>query len=207
MGTQSCIVLGTHNRKKGRELQVLLLPFGFRVQTLADYPDALQVAETGKTFADNARLKATEQARHLGRWVIGEDSGLEVDALHGAPGVLSARYAGADASDEKNNAQLLSALRNVVCAERTARYVCHICLADPGGNTRLDVEAYCRGRMALEPSGRAGFGYDPLFEIPEYHRTFGQLGDAVKSVLSHRGRAVRRLLPKLAKTVAQGGQW
>ena len=123
MDTQSCIVLGTHNRKKGLELEVLLLPFGFRVQTLADYPDALKVDETGTTFADNARLKATEQARHLGRWVIGEDSGLEVDALRGAPGVLSARYAGADASDEKNNIHLLScAAQCGMCrAHRTLR--------------------------------------------------------------------------------------
>ena len=199
MPSSRTIVLGTHNRKKGLELQTLLEPYGFSVQTLADFPEALHVEETGTTFAENARLKACQQARHLGFWTIGEDSGLMVEALDGAPGVYSARFSGADATDEKNNAHLLEQLRDVPLARRAARYVCHICVANQHGEVQFDVEAACRGRIALRPAGNAGFGYDPLFEIVEYHRTFGQLGDAVKQLLSHRGRAVRQLVPALLR--------
>ncbi len=204
MNSRRPLILGTHNRKKGQELEDLLLPFGFQILTLADYPQALSVEETGQTFAENARLKATQQARHLGCWTIGEDSGLAVHALGGAPGIFSARYSGPDATDQKNNQHLLGALQNVSAADRTAHYVCHICLADPNGHVRVDIESHCNGRIASEPIGNAGFGYDPLFEILEYHRTFGQLGDAVKSVLSHRSRAVRTLIPELLKLAWQG---
>lgn len=200
------LVLGTHNRKKAAELSDLLGPLGFRLQTLADLPGAMEVDESGNTFADNARLKATLQARHLGQWVLGEDSGLSVDALGGAPGVFSARFAGPSASDEANNRYLLEKLADTPLARRTAHYTCHITLADPAGEVRVDVEAVCRGRIRTAPAGSAGFGYDPLFEIPEYHRTFGQLGDVVKSVVSHRSRAIQLLVPRLAALV-QAGQW
>lgn len=204
MSSRHEIVLGTHNIKKGRELQDLLLPFAFTVRTLADFPEALAVEETGDTFAANARLKAMRQARHLCRWTIGEDSGLMVDALDGAPGVWSARYAGPDATDAENNQHLLDALAHVRAEDRAARYVCHICVADPDGSPRIDVEASCAGRIACKLAGHSGFGYDPLFLIGEYHRTFAQLGDTVKSVLSHRSRAVQQLLPQLLRLARQG---
>jgi XTP/dITP diphosphohydrolase len=200
------LVLGTHNRKKGRELEALLAPYGFQLKTLSDFPEALQVVEDGKTFADNARLKACQQARHLGRWVLGEDSGLCVAALDGEPGVYSARYSGEGATDESNNQRLLEQLRDVPVERRSAHYVCHVTLSDPGGVVRIDCEEYCRGRIALQPAGQGGFGYDPLFEIVEYHRTFGELGDAVKGVLSHRGRAIRHFVAELLRIVEQG-QW
>jgi XTP/dITP diphosphohydrolase len=194
---QQLIVLGTHNRGKAAELVALLAPYGWKLRTLADYAQPLSVREDGATFAENAARKACQQAEHLGVWVLAEDSGLEVDALGGEPGIQSARYAGPRASDAANVQRLLARLQHVTLRERTARYVCHATLADPAGQVRADVEAYCRGRIADTPRGEAGFGYDPVFELPEYHRTFGELGDAVKSVLSHRGRALRQLVREL----------
>jgi XTP/dITP diphosphohydrolase len=200
------LVLGTRNRKKGRELEQLLAPHGFQLRTLADFPEAMEVVESGDTFAANAALKATQQAVQLGQWVLGEDSGLVVDALGGAPGVYSARYSGDGATDESNNRLLLEQLGKTPLDKRTAHYVCHATLSDPTGTIRAESEDYCHGRIRFEESGSAGFGYDPMFEIVEYHRTFGQLGDAVKSVLSHRSRALRHLVPQLLHLV-HSGQW
>jgi XTP/dITP diphosphohydrolase len=129
--------------------------------------------------------------------VLGEDSGLSVAALGGAPGVFSARWSGPNATDESNNAKLLAELAGLSPQQREAYYTCHICLADPNGEIVIRVEDYCHGRIRCEPAGDAGFGYDPLFEIVEYHRTFGQLSPSVKSCLSHRGRAMRQLIQKL----------
>lgn len=191
------LVLGTHNRSKAAELVDLLAPYGWELRTLADYDQALQVSEDGASFAENAALKACLQARHLQVWVLAEDSGLEVAALGGEPGIHSARYAGPGATDAANVQQLLARLAHVPPESRAARYVCHATLADPLGQLRAEVEADCRGRITQAPRGRAGFGYDPVFEVPEYHRTFGELGDAVKSVLSHRGRALRQIVRRL----------
>ncbi len=198
------IVLGTRNRKKGAELAELLGPLGIRFATLADYSGAIEVVESGATFEENARLKAAQQARHLGAWVLGEDSGLSVDVLGGRPGVYSARYAGEGATDEANNDKLLLELADVPLEKRTAFYTCHMTLADPQGNVVLEAEDYCRGRIRFERSGSGGFGYDPMFEVVEYHRTFGELSAAVKSCLSHRARALRRFALKLETLVAIG---
>jgi XTP/dITP diphosphohydrolase len=195
------IVLGTHNAKKRAELEALLGPYGFDVKSLADFPGAIEVVENGTTFAENAAKKATEQALHLDRFVIGEDSGLCVDALGGAPGVYSARFAGAHATDEQNNQHLLAQLAAVTGNKRGAHYVCHLALANPQGQILVCCEALCRGLLRSEPSGSNGFGYDPLFELPEYRKTFGELGSAVKSVLSHRARAMRRFLPQLRRVM------
>lgn len=191
------LVLGTHNRKKGDELLRLLSPHGFQLRTLADYPHAIDVVEDGATFAANAILKASQQAKHLGQWVLGEDSGLVVDALDGAPGIRSARYSGPNATDQSNNRRLLEQLGDLPLDRRTAHYVCHMALADPEGAIRAQAEAGCRGRIRRMPAGTSGFGYDPLLEICEYHRTFAQLGEAVKGMISHRGRAMRQLVPQL----------
>jgi XTP/dITP diphosphohydrolase len=199
------LVLGTGNRKKGVELAELLGPHGFAVATLADFSDAVEVEETGKTFAENAGLKATEQARHLGQWVLGEDSGLLVDALDGEPGVFSARYSGPGATDATNNAHLLAKLGSRPVEKRSARYVCHMTLSDPEGTVRAESEGECRGRIRSEPVGSHGFGYDPLFEVIEYHRTFGQLGSIVKACISHRARAVRQLIPQLVRLIDSNG--
>jgi XTP/dITP diphosphohydrolase len=198
------LVLGTRNRKKGIELAELLAPWGLEVITLAGVPDAIEIEETGDTFAENAVLKACQQAKHLQRWVLGEDSGLAVDALQGAPGVYSARYSGPNATDDSNNRLLLENLKGVPLEKRTAHYVCHATLADPQGQIQAEGEDVCSGRIRTEPAGSGGFGYDPLFEIVEYHRTFGELGPAVKAALSHRARAIRRLLPTMRRLVETG---
>lgn len=191
------LVIGTHNRKKGLELAELLAPWGFHVATLDDVPAAIEVEEIGDSFAANAVLKATKQARHLGRWVLADDSGLEVDALGGAPGVFSARFAGPNATDDDNNRHLLAQLDNLPPERRTARYVCHVAVADPDGTVRAESHGTCRGRIRAAPAGTNGFGYDPYFEVVEYHRTFGELGPTVKQMLSHRSRALRAILPQL----------
>ncbi|REK26961.1 MAG: non-canonical purine NTP pyrophosphatase [Planctomycetota bacterium] len=195
----SPLILGTHNRKKGEELAEQLAPLGIEVQTLATLPEAIEVVEDGDSFAENSSKKAVQQARHLGRWVIGEDSGICVDALDGAPGIYSARFSGPQASDEANNLLLLEKLAGKPPAARGAHYVCYMTLADPDGNLRAESEGICRGRIREEPVGSAGFGYDPLFEVIEYHRTFGQLGATVKGVLSHRARAVALMIPQIRR--------
>jgi len=193
------IVLGTNNRKKGEELARLLAPLGLSLRTLADFAEAIDVAEEGDTFAANAALKAVAQARQLQQWVLAEDSGLVVDVLGGAPGVYSARWSGPGATDATNNAQMLQKLADTPWEQRTARYICHMTLADPEGEIRAESEACCRGRIVFAPRGSHGFGYDPLFEVVEYHRTFAELGPIVKSYLSHRARAARRLTPYLTR--------
>ncbi|MBL8849522.1 MAG: RdgB/HAM1 family non-canonical purine NTP pyrophosphatase [Planctomycetaceae bacterium] len=198
------IVLATRNAKKCRELQDLLLPHGIAVASLAECPPTPDVVEDGDTFADNAAKKAREIARALGAWTIGEDSGIAVDALGGRPGVYSARYSGPGATDQSNNDLLMEELAGIPAERRGARYVCHVAVADPTGAVRLQVEDYCRGRIAAEPHGTNGFGYDPYFLIREYHRTFGELGPVVKQQLSHRGRALRRLLPALLPLLGAG---
>jgi XTP/dITP diphosphohydrolase len=195
----SPLVIGTRNRKKGAELVDLLSPWRIRAVTLDDVPGAIEVEETGDTFAANAALKATQQAIHLGRWVLADDSGLEVDALGGDPGVYSARFAGENATDETNNHKLLEKLADMPLERRTARYVCHVTLADPTGATRAESREVCHGRIRFKPSGTNGFGYDPLFEVVEYHRTFGELGPHVKRAISHRARSLRAILPKLVR--------
>ncbi|MDA8744125.1 RdgB/HAM1 family non-canonical purine NTP pyrophosphatase [Rubripirellula amarantea] len=195
------LVLGTNNQKKLVELRLLLPERHISLTTLAEIPGSIDVEETGSTFTENAALKATEQAKHLGRWVLAEDSGLTVDALKGAPGIYSARYAGTHGEDEANNDKLLAELKNVPAEKRTAKFNCYLCLSDPQGNVRLEEHGTCGGVIATSRSGKAGFGYDPLFVIPEYHRTFGELDLTVKRAISHRSRALRSFVPKLIRLI------
>ena len=196
------LILGTANRKKGHELASLFDGLGLEILTLADVSSPLTIVESGATFAENARLKATQQAAHLGRWVLADDSGLAVDALGGSPGVHSARYAGETASDEDNRRRLLAELAGVPAKRRSAHFVCWLTLADPSGRIRAESEGRCNGWIVAEERGNGGFGYDPLFEVREYHRTFGELGGVDKSALSHRARAVGRILPDLRKLIS-----
>lgn len=197
------LVLGTNNAKKLVELRLMLPPEHFSLHSLAEIPASIDVEETGASFAENAMLKATEQAKHLGRWVLAEDSGLSVDALQGAPGIYSARYAGTHGDDAANNAKLLAELKGLPPEKRTARYHCEACLSDPEGNVRITAGGTCSGRILTDYRGSGGFGYDPLFEIPEYHKTFAELDLTVKRALSHRSRALRHFLPKLRRLVAE----
>ncbi|MCL2711253.1 MAG: non-canonical purine NTP pyrophosphatase [Planctomycetaceae bacterium] len=193
------LVFGTNNHKKGIELAELLAPYKIEVRTLVDFDKQLEVIEDGETFMDNARKKAVEQAKFLNAWVLGEDSGLSVDALGGAPGVISARFAALsgnkNANDDDNNRLLLDKLANVPLEKRTAHYISTVVLADPSGAVRGEASGHCRGRILFEHSGKGGFGYDPLFEVIEYHRTFGTLPPIVKRAISHRARAIRKIIP------------
>jgi XTP/dITP diphosphohydrolase len=200
------LVIGTTNPGKGAELNQLLAPHGFAVKTLKDFGPLPEVIEDGTTFAENARKKASEYAKHLKAWVLADDSGLEVAALGGRPGVYSARYAGVDGDDAANNAKLLAELGDLPPAKRNARYCCHVAVADPHGEIRAESFDVCGGRIRTVAAGSNGFGYDPLFEVVEFHQTFGELGRHVKAALSHRGRAMRAIVPQLQK-LAEHGTW
>jgi XTP/dITP diphosphohydrolase len=202
------IVIGTTNAGKLRECAELLEPRGIRCRSLAGLAGVVEVAETGSTFAENAALKATAQARALGCWVLAEDSGLVVPALDGAPGVLSARFSGLaaadgrEAVDARNNALLLDRLSRHSGRERACHYACHAALADPRAAIVATASGVCHGVIADRPQGCGGFGYDPLFVVPEYGRTFGELAPAVKAMISHRARALRALLPAILRLTA-----
>lgn len=189
------LVVGTRNKKKREEILEILGDFGLDLRDLTAWPDAPDVVEDGQTFADNARKKATELARYLRHWTLGEDSGLVVPALNGRPGVYSARYAGTHGDDAANNARLLAELNPLPDDRRAAYYVCTVALADPDGTVHAVVEGRCHGVITRAPRGGGGFGYDPLFLIPEYHQTFGELSARVKHALSHRARALTQLRP------------
>jgi XTP/dITP diphosphohydrolase len=193
------IVLGTRNAKKREEILEILgdLPLDF--QDLTRWPAAPEVEEDGETFEANARKKANETAKALGQWVLAEDSGLVVPALKGRPGVYSARYAGKQGDDAANNVRLLAELAPLPDDRRAAYYVCGAALADPQGEVRAVAEGRCHGLITREYRGAGGFGYDPLFLIPEYHRTFGELSARAKHAISHRARALAKLRPELRR--------
>lgn len=193
------IVLGTRNLKKRLELEELLVDQAIVVKTLDDFQGIGEVDEDGATFAANAAKKATQYARSTGQWTVCDDSGISVDALDGAPGIFSARFAGPNAGDHDNNRLLLEKMEGVPVENRWAFYTCHIALADPTGKIQISCEEICRGVLRTQLHGSGGFGYDPLFEIPEYHLTFGELGTASKRILSHRARAMRVFLKEFTK--------
>jgi XTP/dITP diphosphohydrolase len=193
------LVVGTRNPKKREEILEILGGLDIELRDLTAYPDAREVVEDADTFEDNARKKAVELARYLKQWTLGEDSGLVVPALNGRPGVYSARYAGKQGDDDANNQRLLAELAPLPDDRRAAYYVCTAALADPQGNVRAVVEGRCHGVIIRDKRGTGGFGYDPLFLIPEYHQTFGELSSRVKHALSHRGRALAQLRPTLRK--------
>ena len=196
------MVLGTRNPKKLEEIVEILGDLrieGIEFADLTRFPQAPEVVEDGPTFEANARKKASELAVALGQWVLAEDSGLVVPALHGRPGVQSARYSGKHGDDAANNARLLAELAPLPDDRRAAYYVCWIALADPHGQIQSVVEGRCHGTITRELRGSGGFGYDPLFLIPEYHRTFGEMSARVKHALSHRARALALLRPILKK--------
>jgi XTP/dITP diphosphohydrolase len=200
------LIVGSRNRKKREEIVEILGDLGLDLRDLTSWPDAPEVVEDGATFADNARKKAVELARHLHQWVLGEDSGLVVPGLGGRPGVHSARYAGKQGDDEANNARLLAELAPLPDDRRAAYYVCTAALADPHGEVRTVVEGRCHGVIVRTARGTGGFGYDPLFLIPEYHRTFGELSPRIKQALSHRARALAQLRPVLRTLLAEGAR-
>ena len=196
------IVIASRNRGKIAEILQIFADLPFRLHSLADFPDAPEVEETGSTFAENARLKAVSAARHTKLWALADDSGLEVDALGGKPGIHSARYSGM--SDDHNNEKVLRELEEVSDAKRTARFRAAMVLASPEGTILAESEGAVEGLIAREMRGSAGFGYDPLFVLPEFGQTMAQLGLEIKNRISHRAVALRRLRDRLAELKLSG---
>ncbi len=201
-------MVATRSHHKLRELRQLLHPARAHLLALDDVGVEDDVEETGETFEANAALKARAYARLTGLPTLADDSGIEVDALGGAPGVRTRRYAGPNATDEENNVKLLAALRGLPPEQRGARYVCVLSLALPdlagphGGLPLVSTRGTCRGRIAEHPRGRGGFGYDPIFEPasePPGGRTLGQWSAEEKNRISHRSRAARRMAPILER--------
>lgn len=191
------LVLATGNPHKVQELKDLLRPLQIPLQSLADFSEAVSVEEDGETLAENARRKAVGYAKSLGKWVLADDTGLEVEALDGAPGVRSARFAGDGVTMAENRTKLLAELEGMPGAKRTARFVCHLAVANPVGDVVAEAIGRCCGRLRREGTGDLGFGYDSLFEIVEYGRTLAEFGPAVTAMIGHRGRAVRGLVRSL----------
>lgn len=196
------LVLGSRNKKKLREMVELLGDLGLELTDLTPYPNAPDVEETATTFVGNATLKAVALAPALGEWVIGEDSGLVVPALGGAPGIYSARYAGKHGDDAANNAKLLADMVALAGESRAAYYVSTAVLADPTGNVHAAVEGRCHGVIATEARGSGGFGYDPYFVVPEFGKTFGELPSEVKQRMSHRAKSFAQLRPVIERELA-----
>jgi XTP/dITP diphosphohydrolase len=193
------LVIGTHNKKKCREIERVLAMPGLRLLTLDDFPGAPVPVEDGDTFEANAIIKATQLADALGETVAADDSGLEVDALDGRPGVYSARYAGEHGNDRRNFQKVLAELRGVPPERRTARFRCVAALARPG-KLLTTMHGTCEGVIAEAPRGDGGFGYDPIFLVPDLGRTAAELAPDEKDAISHRGAAfhgLRRELPRL----------
>jgi len=198
------LLIATKNKGKVREIADVLTPTGIEVLSLLDLDKVPEIVEDGLTFRANASKKAVVVAQFLkkpGLVVMGEDSGLEVDALGGRPGVYSARYSGENATDESNNQKLLAELSGVPLEKRTARYRCAMAMADEEGLVDV-VDGTCEGLIAEAPHGTNGFGYDPIFLISDRQKTFGELPLEVKQSMSHRAQALRRFLKLVEKYLA-----
>ncbi|HEX8284757.1 MAG TPA: RdgB/HAM1 family non-canonical purine NTP pyrophosphatase [Pyrinomonadaceae bacterium] len=191
------LLVATNNAGKVRELSQLLAGAPLRLRLLSEFDGVTEAEETGTTFVENAVLKALHYSAHAGLLTLSDDSGLAVDALGGAPGVYSARYAGAGATYAERMAKLLAEIEASGGDDRRARFVCVIAVADPSDDTVETFEGVCEGRIARAPRGTGGFGYDPLF-IPDGHdQTFGELPEHVKHSLSHRALALAKAVRHL----------
>ncbi|WP_422123022.1 XTP/dITP diphosphatase [Planococcus sp. X10-3] len=186
------IIIATKNKGKAKDFEALLEPMGYKVLTLHDVAPHLDVEETGDTFEANAILKAETIAQELQATVIADDSGLEIDALDGEPGVYSARYSGEEKNDDSNIDKVLQKMVQVPAAEKTARFRCVLALASPGQETII-FEGTCEGLIADERKGDNGFGYDPIFYVPALEKTMAEMEPAEKAAVSHRGNAIREL--------------
>ena len=196
------LLLATNNTGKVKEFRNLLAGIPFELVTPAEIGIVMDVDETGATYRENARLKACALATQSGLLTLADDSGIEIDALNGAPGVMSARYAGENASDAERVNFLLSKLKDVPQEKRTARFYCVIAIAHPDGKVEY-CDGECKGTIAFEPSGASGFGYDPVFYLPEFGKAMAELTAEIKNQISHRARAAQKakmLLLKMVKT-------
>uniref|UniRef100_A0A7C4GDR3 dITP/XTP pyrophosphatase n=1 Tax=candidate division WOR-3 bacterium TaxID=2052148 RepID=A0A7C4GDR3_UNCW3 len=194
------LIIATHNPGKLKEIAELMGGAGWHLKSLADICPGMELSEPGPDFESNARQKARDAFAELRTWVLAEDSGLEVDALDGEPGVMSARFCGLDASDWERNRVLLERIIAVPDEKRTARFRCAACVIDPAGTEAL-FEGVCHGRISHHQRGRSGFGFDPIFIPNGYSRTFAELGRSVKNRVSHRAQALSQVAGYLRRRV------
>ncbi len=192
------IILATGNLHKVEEITDILKDLNVKIKPMTSFEKYPEVVEDGKTLQDNAIKKATEVAKYFRSWAIADDTGLEVHSLNGEPGVYSSRYAGEHCTYEDNNKKLLKALSGVPMENRQARFRCVIALSDPEGNVKILEEGKIKGYIAESLSGTAGFGYDPLFYVPKYEKTFAELGEELKNKISHRALALQAFKSRLA---------
>ena len=197
------LLIATTNSGKFAEVQAFLRPLPIRIRSLGDLDDAPGVVEDGATFEENALKKARTLADFSGLLTVADDSGLEVDALGGAPGIYSARYCGREGDDDENNRKLLRELTGVAEAKRTARFVCALALCAPAEFAMADwtMRESCTGLITFELTGSNGFGYDPLFFYVPFGKTFGEIGRDLKATVSHRGKALKKLAQVLPQLV------
>ncbi len=188
------IVVATKNSGKVKELRRLLADLPLQLRSLNEFPDVIEAEETGANFAENAVIKAQSYSLQTGFWSLADDSGLEVEALVGAPGIFSARYAGENATDQEKIIKLLHELSETQDQERLARFVCAMAISDEKGEIKFLTEGVCKGKIALKPSGTNGFGYDPIFVPDGFEQTFGELSDEIKQKISHRAKAAENII-------------
>lgn len=194
------LVVATKNKKKLKEIKEILKGQKIKFSSLSDYRNTPKIIENGKTFGENAIKKAKKIAYFTNKLTLGEDSGLCIDALSGAPGVRSSRFSGKAKSDRQNNLKVLRLLKGLPRHKRKAHYVCAIALADKNGLIGVS-EGKCYGFIGLSPKGSRGFGYDPLFVVPKYNKTFAELGEKIKHKMSHRYYALKKMRKLILKYV------
>ncbi len=189
---RSEVIVATRNRGKMREVREALRGLDLRIHALSDFSDVPEIEENGKTFVENALKKARCYSKYFGKVTLADDSGLEVDSLKGMPGIYSARYAGEKASGQENNRKLLREMEGVPISKRGARFRCVIAVVSPDGREVL-AEGSCKGRIGFGEKGRRGFGYDPLFVLPNHGKTMAELSLEEKNKVSHRGKALKKI--------------
>jgi XTP/dITP diphosphohydrolase len=195
------LIVASRNKGKVKEIMDLLSSLPLKVTSLFEYPNLPEVVEDGKTYKANALKKAATIAKMTGKMTISDDSGLEVKALNNAPGIYSARFAGEGKSEKQKNQKLFRMLKDVPMSKRQCRYRCVIALVDGKGKELGVVQGTCGGFIALKEQGTNGFGFDPLFIVPRYNKTFGELSSEIKAKISHRARALRKFRKLLEKTL------
>lgn len=191
------IIIATENLGKLKEIKEILDNSNIKILTKEDFPQLPKVEEDGKTFQENALKKAGKISEYTGKVCLADDSGLEIDYLKGKPGIYSSRWGN---NDEERISKVLNLLENVPENKRNAKFVCVLVLAFPDGRKYM-VKEECSGKISFIPRGKFGFGYDPIFLIPEYNQTFAELGDKIKNQISHRGKALRRMIKIINKLV------
>ena len=191
-GRSKEILVATGNKGKVREIRKILSGLGLRIRSLSDLPGAPEVEEDGSSFRENALKKARFYSKLSGKLTVSDDSGLEVDALKGLPGITSARYSGKEATDRANIEKLLREMEGIGASMRGARFMCSIAIVSPDGREDV-VEGVCHGRIRFAPKGKRGFGYDPVFYLPRFRKTMAELTLEEKNRISHRGKALKKL--------------